>query len=52
LRVLEHGYAIVVCQTQKAVLEINTPSDLLQAQALIAQSTMKEVESQKLKVKS
>jgi 3-deoxy-manno-octulosonate cytidylyltransferase (CMP-KDO synthetase) len=39
LRVLEHGYEIVVRQTQKAVLEINTPSDLLQAQTLVAKST-------------
>jgi 3-deoxy-manno-octulosonate cytidylyltransferase (CMP-KDO synthetase) len=47
LRVLEHGYEIVVCQTQKAVLEINTPGDLLQAQALIAQSAIQEVVSRK-----
>lgn len=41
LRVLEHGYAIVVRQTQKAVLEINTPSDLLQAKSLISKSVVK-----------
>ncbi|NEO48238.1 MAG: 3-deoxy-manno-octulosonate cytidylyltransferase, partial [Moorea sp. SIO4A3] len=35
LRVLEHGFAIRVCITEKAVLEINTPEDLAQAQALI-----------------
>lgn len=40
LRVLEHGYSIIVRQTQKAVLEINTPSDLLQAQSLIAKSVV------------
>jgi 3-deoxy-manno-octulosonate cytidylyltransferase (CMP-KDO synthetase) len=34
LRVLEHGFSIRVCLTQKAVLEINTPDDLLQAQNL------------------
>ncbi len=31
LRVLEHGFAIRVCQTEKAVLEINTPEDLAKA---------------------
>lgn len=36
LRVLEHGYPIIVCQTQRAVIEVNTPDDLLQAQALVA----------------
>lgn len=41
LRVLEHGYGIVVRQTQKAVLEINTPSDLLQAKSLISKSVVK-----------
>lgn len=40
LRVLEHGYEIAVCQTQKAVLEINTPSDLLQAQSAIAKQVV------------
>jgi 3-deoxy-manno-octulosonate cytidylyltransferase (CMP-KDO synthetase) len=42
LRVLEHGYAISVCQTDKAVLEINTPADLLQAQSLIAKNLVKQ----------
>lgn len=37
LRVLEHGYSIRVCQTEKAVLEINTPEDLTKAQILIAE---------------
>lgn len=36
LRVLEHGFTIRVSLTQKAVLEINTPEDLVQAQALIS----------------
>ncbi|MDJ0702065.1 MAG: 3-deoxy-manno-octulosonate cytidylyltransferase [Leptolyngbyaceae cyanobacterium MO_188.B28] len=36
LRVLEHGYSITVCQTERAVLEINTPEDLTKAQMLIA----------------
>lgn len=35
LRVLEHGYSIVVCQTDTKVLEINTPEDLEAAQAQI-----------------
>ncbi|MEC4816813.1 MAG: 3-deoxy-manno-octulosonate cytidylyltransferase [Scytonema sp. PMC 1069.18] len=35
LRVLEHGFAIRVCLTEKAVLEINTPEDLVQAQTFI-----------------
>jgi len=34
LRVLEHGYSIIVQKTQKAVLEINTPADLLLAKYL------------------
>ena len=38
LRVLEHGYSISVRQTQKSVLEINTPDDLLQAKSLITKS--------------
>jgi 3-deoxy-manno-octulosonate cytidylyltransferase (CMP-KDO synthetase) len=38
LRVLEHGYAIQVCHTQVATLEINTPEDLIQAQSLILPS--------------
>ncbi len=36
LRVLEHGFSIRVCLTQKIVLEINTPDDLVQAQALLS----------------
>jgi 3-deoxy-manno-octulosonate cytidylyltransferase (CMP-KDO synthetase) len=35
LRVLEHGYTIRVCQTAKAVVEVNTPEDLVKAQELI-----------------
>ncbi|WP_017663309.1 3-deoxy-manno-octulosonate cytidylyltransferase [Baaleninema simplex] len=35
LRVLEHGYAIRVCQTEKAAIEINTPDDLDKAQLYI-----------------
>ena len=35
LRVLEHGYTIRVCQTAKAVVEVNTPEDLVKAQNLI-----------------
>jgi 3-deoxy-manno-octulosonate cytidylyltransferase (CMP-KDO synthetase) len=35
LRVLEHGISIRVCLTQKAVVEINTPDDLVKAQSLI-----------------
>jgi 3-deoxy-manno-octulosonate cytidylyltransferase (CMP-KDO synthetase) len=31
LRVLEHGFEIRVCQTEKATLEINTPEDLAKA---------------------
>lgn len=31
LRVLEHGFAIQVCLTEKAILEINTPEDLAKA---------------------
>ncbi len=34
LRVLEHGFDIRVCLTQKAVLEINTPEDLNKAIAM------------------
>ena len=33
LRVLEHGYRIRVCLTEEKTLEINTPEELLQAQA-------------------
>ncbi|NEO35075.1 MAG: 3-deoxy-manno-octulosonate cytidylyltransferase [Moorea sp. SIOASIH] len=39
LRVLEHGFAIRVCLTERGVLEINTPEDLVQAQALIMAPT-------------
>lgn len=35
LRVLEHGFSIRVCLTEKAVPEINTPEDLAQAQVFI-----------------
>lgn len=35
LRVLEHGYTIIVCRTPTAVLEVNTPEELQQAQSLI-----------------
>ncbi|MGB3298466.1 MAG: 3-deoxy-manno-octulosonate cytidylyltransferase [Phormidesmis sp.] len=35
LRVLEHGYRIRVCQTETAIIEINTPEDLLAAQAFV-----------------
>lgn len=35
LRVLEHGYRIVVCHTASPILEINTPDDLLKAESLI-----------------
>jgi 3-deoxy-manno-octulosonate cytidylyltransferase (CMP-KDO synthetase) len=34
LRVLEHGYSITVCRTEKSVVEINTPEDLLQVEPL------------------
>ncbi|NEO48908.1 MAG: 3-deoxy-manno-octulosonate cytidylyltransferase [Moorea sp. SIO4A3] len=34
LRVLEHGFKIRVCMTEKAVLEINTPEDLSKAKSL------------------
>jgi len=36
LRVLEHGYRIVVCQTATAILEINTPEDLEKSKAATA----------------
>ncbi len=39
LRVLENGYSIQVCQTEKPVVEINTPDDLEKAQPFIAQSS-------------
>ncbi len=35
LRVLEHGYRIRVCQTETAIIEINTPEDLTAAQAFV-----------------
>jgi len=38
LRVLEHGYTIRVCQTAKAVVEVNTLEDLLKAQDLVLES--------------
>lgn len=40
LRVLEHGYAIRVCPTSKAALEINTPEDLELAHTLIQQGKL------------
>jgi 3-deoxy-manno-octulosonate cytidylyltransferase (CMP-KDO synthetase) len=33
LRALEHGFEIVVCLTDEAVLEVNTPADLERARA-------------------
>ena len=38
LRVLEHGYRIVVCPTVTSILEINTPEDLAKAQAALGLS--------------
>ena len=38
LRVLEHGFKIRVCLTEKAVMEINTPEDLLKASELYLKS--------------
>ncbi len=38
LRVLEHGYTIRVCQTAKAVVEVNTAEDLIKAQELILET--------------
>jgi 3-deoxy-manno-octulosonate cytidylyltransferase (CMP-KDO synthetase) len=35
LRVLEHGFPIRVCLTEKAVPEINTPDDLIHAKSFI-----------------
>jgi len=40
LRVLEHGYRIRVCQTETAIIEINTPEDLTHAQTLIAEGKL------------
>jgi 3-deoxy-manno-octulosonate cytidylyltransferase (CMP-KDO synthetase) len=37
LRVLEHGHKIRVCQTETAIIEVNTPEDLIAAEALLAQ---------------
>jgi 3-deoxy-manno-octulosonate cytidylyltransferase (CMP-KDO synthetase) len=36
LRALEHGIPIRVCETERAVLEVNTPEDLERAQELVA----------------
>ena len=36
LRALEHGIPIRVCDTDRAVLEVNTPEDLERAQELVA----------------
>jgi 3-deoxy-manno-octulosonate cytidylyltransferase (CMP-KDO synthetase) len=38
LRALEHGIPIRVCETDRAVLEVNTPEDLERAQELVASS--------------
>ena len=38
LRVLEHGYTIRVCQTAKAVVEVNTAEDLVKAQNLVLET--------------
>ena len=35
LRVLEHGYRIVVCPTASSIFEINTPEDLAKAQSML-----------------
>ena len=40
LRVLEHGYTIRVCQTAKAVVEVNTAEDLLEAQNLVLEANL------------
>ena len=40
LRVLEHGYTIRVCQTAKAVVEVNTAEDLLEAQSLVLEANL------------
>jgi 3-deoxy-manno-octulosonate cytidylyltransferase (CMP-KDO synthetase) len=40
LRVLEHGHAIRVCLTETAIIEINTPEDLIAAEALLAQGSV------------
>ncbi|MBO3457620.1 3-deoxy-manno-octulosonate cytidylyltransferase [Aetokthonos hydrillicola Thurmond2011] len=36
LRVLEHGFSIRVCLTEKIVLEINTPEDLAKSQVVMS----------------
>ena len=36
LRVLEHGYRIMVCPTETSILEINTPEDLVKAKSTLA----------------
>lgn len=38
LRVLEHGYTIRVCQTAKAVMEVNTAEELAKAQHLVLET--------------
>ena len=38
LRVLEHGYTIRVCETAKAVVEVNTAEDLVKAQNLVLET--------------
>ena len=40
LRVLEHGYTIRVCQTANAVVEVNTPEDLLEAQKFALETSI------------
>ena len=37
LRALEHGIRILVCDTERPVLEVNTPQDLQRARRLVAQ---------------
>lgn len=34
LRVIEHGFTIQVCRTDKAIIEVNTPDDLFKANSL------------------
>ena len=36
LRVLEHGYRIVVCPTENSIVEINTPADLVKAKSMLS----------------
>lgn len=40
LRVLEHGYRIRLCQSDRAIIEINTPEDLTAAQTLLTQGPL------------